>query len=201
MKFEPKTQEADVVDFSSFLASLPPLYLHEILTSVLYGQGIKSDMEMLQDFVEMLQIITNCRGEKSYNSRLYQMILIAMDVMNTKKTQHKRRKSNYGRPANAQLSQSDQASLYSSLSDLLSPPTSSSGGMNANVREAEDQGFDMFQDPGNLMRAINSANAESNRSSDEFLPHMGSYAKEVPENLNSLAYNLERLQDFGVGGL
>ena len=69
--------------------------------------------------------------------------------------------------------------------------------MNADIREAEDQGFGMFQDPDNLMRAINSANGELNRSSDEFLPHMSS-VKAVPENLNSLAYNLGLLEEFGV---
>lgn len=153
---------------------------------------------MLQDFIEMLQIVTDCRGEKSYNKRLYQMTLIAIDVIKTKKNQHKRRKLNFEGPANGQMLQSDHASLYTSLSDLLSPPASSSGDMSADVREAEDQGFDMFQDPDNFMRAINSANGEFNRSSDEILPHMGSYAKAVPENLNSLAYNLEFLKDFGV---
>jgi len=147
---------------------------------------------MLQEFVEMLQTITDCRGEMSYNRRLYQLLLIVTDVINARETQHKRQKSNSEEPTN----------VYS-ISELLSPPASSYNYMNSDVRETDDSGFDSaaFQDPDDsfaFMSPINSTTGELARSPDEFLPHLGSYAKTAPgnENFNSLA--MEFLREFGV---
>ncbi|KAL8824485.1 MAG: hypothetical protein Q9191_005029 [Dirinaria sp. TL-2023a] len=176
---------------SRFLATLPPLYLYEVLTSILCGQGTKLDMDMLQDFIEMLQVVTDYRGERSYNKRLHQMALIGMDVIKAQRNQHKRHRSNFEGPANEQLSQADTTPLPSSISDLLSSPDSSwRYTNNADDREADNPSFNILQDPENFMRAISSANDGWYRGSDEFLaPHMGSCAKAVPHNPNSLAYN------------
>ncbi|GFF34800.1 hypothetical protein IFM58399_03997 [Aspergillus lentulus] len=169
--------------FSFFLASLPPLYLYEVLSSILGGQGSNWDIDMLQEFVEMLQTITDCRAEASYNRRLYQLSLIVTDVIKARKTQHKRQKPTSEGPTNPYL-----------MPELLSPPTSGYGCMTSDVQETYDSRFDsaVFQDPDGSfasMDPIPSASGELARGSDSFLPQLRSYAKTAPgnENFNSLA--------------
>ncbi|KAE8551010.1 hypothetical protein EYB25_007242 [Talaromyces marneffei] len=149
--------------FPLFLASLPPLYLYELLSYILCGRGRNSDIDMLKDFVEMLQ--TNCRRNVSYNRQLYQMSRIVIDVITTQNTQpqNKRQKSALETPTSGQLRQSDHASLYDSTSDLFSLPITGLGHLHSDVREAEAQGFGsaVFQDPVNsfvFMGASTSAN-------------------------------------------
>ncbi|RHZ55810.1 transcription factor sphG [Aspergillus thermomutatus] len=169
--------------FSFFLASLPPLYLYEILSSILCGQGSNGDVDMLQEFVEMLQTITDSRAEASYNRRLYQLSLIVTDVIKARKTQHKRQKPASEGPTNAYL-----------MSELLSPPTSGYSYMDSEVPETYDSRFDstVFQDPDSAFASISpitSTTGELARGPDEFLPHLRSYGKTAPgsENFNSLA--------------
>jgi hypothetical protein len=147
---------------------------------------------MLQEFIEMLETITDSRGESPFNRRLYQLSLIVTDVINTRKSQHKRQKPNSEGPTNAY-----------SISELLSPPSGSYNYTNSDVRETDDSDFDsaVFQVPDNsfaFMSPINSTTGEVARSPDEFLPHLGSYATTAPgnEDFNSLA--MEFLREFGV---
>ncbi|KAJ9365713.1 transcriptional regulator family: Fungal Specific TF [Paecilomyces variotii] len=56
--------------FPSFVASLPPLYLYEVLSSILSNKDSKSDFSMLQDYIDMLEAITDGRSENSYNNLL-----------------------------------------------------------------------------------------------------------------------------------
>ncbi|GFG11600.1 hypothetical protein IFM5058_05520 [Aspergillus udagawae] len=169
--------------FSFFLASLPSLYLYEVLSSILCGRGSNRDIDMLQEFVEMLQTITDCRAEASYNRRLYQLSLIVTDVVKARKSQHKRQKPTSEGPTDPYL-----------MSELLSPPTSGYGYMNSEVQETYDSRFDgaVFQDPDGSfapMGPITSTSGELSRGSDEFLAQLRSYGKSAPgnENFNSLA--------------
>ena len=177
------TETDRLVSRYSFLASFPPLYLYEVLSSILGGQGSNWDIDMLQEFVEMLQTITDCRAEASYNRRLYQLSLIVSDVIKARKTQHKRQKPTSEGPTNPYL-----------MSELLSPPTSGYSCMTSEVQETYDSRFDsaVFQDPDGSfasMDPIPSASGELARGSDSFLPQLRSYAKTAPgnENFNSLA--------------
>jgi hypothetical protein len=138
---------------------------------------------MLQEFVEMLQTITDCRAEASYNRRLYQLSLIVTDVVKARKSQHKRQKPTSEGPTDPYL-----------MSELLSPPTSGYGYMNSEVQETYDSRFDgaVFQDPDGSfapMGPITSTSGELSRGSDEFLAQLRSYGKTAPgnENFNSLA--------------
>ncbi|KAJ9207340.1 transcriptional regulator family: Fungal Specific TF [Paecilomyces variotii] len=56
--------------FPYFVASLPPLYLYEVLSSILSNKDSKSDFSMLQDYIDMLEAITAGRSEDSYNNLL-----------------------------------------------------------------------------------------------------------------------------------
>jgi hypothetical protein len=117
---------------------------------------------MLQEFVEMLQTITDCRAEASYNRRLYQLSLIVTDVIKARKTQYKRQKPTSEGPTNPYL-----------MSELLSPPTSGYNCMNSEVQETYDSRFDgvVFQDPDCTfasMDPITSTSGELARGSDSF---------------------------------
>ncbi|GIK04030.1 hypothetical protein Aspvir_008105 [Aspergillus viridinutans] len=166
-----------------FLASLPSLYLYEVLSSIVCGQASSWDIDLLQEFVEMLQTITDCRAEASYNRRLYQLSLIVTDVIEARKTQHKRQKPTSEGPTNPYL-----------MSELPSPPTSGYNYMDSEAHETYDSPFDgvVFQDPDGSfasMGPITSTSGELARGSDEFLPQLRSFAKTAPgnENFNSLA--------------
>ncbi|KAE8404069.1 putative fungal-specific transcription factor [Aspergillus pseudonomiae] len=169
--------------FSFFLASLPSLYLYEVMSSIICGRGSNCDIDMLQEFVEMLQTITDFRAEASYNRRLYQLSLIVTDVIKARQAQNKRQKSTSEGPTNAYL-----------MSELLSPPTSGYNYVNSEIQETYDSRFHgaVFQDPDSSfasMSPINSTSGELAQGSDEFLPQLRSYAKTAPgnESFNSLA--------------
>ncbi|KAH1341134.1 hypothetical protein KXW98_008551 [Aspergillus fumigatus] len=169
--------------FSFFLASLPSLYLYEVLISILCGRGTNRDIDMLQEFVEMLQTITDCRAEASYNRRLYQLSLIVTDVVKARRTQHKRPKPTSEGPTDPYL-----------MSELLSPATTGYSYMNSEVQETYDSRFDggVFQDPDGSfapMSSITSTSGELARGSDEFLSQLRSYGKSAPgnEHFDSLA--------------
>ncbi|KAE8160103.1 putative fungal-specific transcription factor [Aspergillus tamarii] len=178
----PPDQESQTI-FSFFLASLPSLYLYEVLSSILCGQGSRCDNNMLQEFVEMLQTITDSRAETSYNRRLYQLSLIVTDVIKARDTQHKRQKPTSQGSTNAYL-----------MSELLSPQTSGYNYMNSEVPETFDSRFHgaVFPDPDSSfasMSPITSASGELARGPEELLPQLRSYAQMTPEdeNFNPLA--------------
>ena len=156
---------------------------------------------MLQDFIKILQLATDGRGEKSYNSRLYQMSLILMDVIAAQRMRNKRRKteSNLEPPT----VQSDHNSQDQSVSDMLSPPASSCSYMGSEVRKGkDDHGFESatFQDSEELfafLSPIGSRNCELTGISDEYAQNIGSYAQGQSENLSSLFYGSELLNDLG----
>lgn len=138
---------------------------------------------MLQEFVEMLQTITDCRAEASYNRRLYQLSLIVTDVVKARRTQHKRPKPTSEGPTDPYL-----------MSELLSPATTGYSYMNSEVQETYDSRFDggVFQDPDGSfapMSSITSTSGELARGSDEFLSQLRSYGKSAPgnEHFDSLA--------------
>ncbi|EAW13631.1 transcription factor sphG [Aspergillus clavatus NRRL 1] len=176
--------------FSSFLASLPPLYLYEVISSSLCGQEPTTDMDMLQEFVDLLQTITNCRAEASYTRRLYQLSAIVTDVLKARHAQHKRQKPPSDGTANSYL-----------MSELLSPPATGYNYMAPNGQETFDSRFDgaVFQDPGSgfaSLSPIPSAGGELARSADDFLPQLRGFAKTGSngnDNFNSLS--MEALGD------
>lgn len=138
---------------------------------------------MLQEFVEMLQTITDSRAETSYNRRLYQLSLIVTDVIKARDTQHKRQKPTSQGSTNAYL-----------MSELLSPQTSGYNYMNSEVPETFDSRFHgaVFPDPDSSfasMSPITSASGELARGPEELLPQLRSYAQMTPEdeNFNPLA--------------
>ncbi|GAB1203838.1 hypothetical protein APSETT445_002478 [Aspergillus pseudonomiae] len=146
----------------SFLASLPSLYLYEVMSSIICGQGSNCDIDMLQEFVEMLQTITDCRAEASYNRRLYQLSLIVTDVIKARQAQNKRQKSTSEGPTNAYL-----------MSELLSPPTSGYNYVNSEIQETYDSRFHgaVFQDPDSSfasMSPINSTSGELAHGNESF---------------------------------
>lgn len=131
---------------------------------------------MLQEFVEMLQTITDCRAEASYNRRLYQLSLIVTDVVKARRTQHKRPKPTSEGPTDPYL-----------MSELLSPATTGYSYMNSEVQGTYDSRFDggVFQDPDGSfapMSSITSTSGELARGSDEFLSQLRSYGKSAPRN-------------------
>ncbi|EFQ96991.1 hypothetical protein MGYG_00034 [Nannizzia gypsea CBS 118893] len=169
--------------FPFFLASLPPLYLYEVLSSILCGRGSKSDIDMLQEYVEMLKAITDRRAEASYNRRLYRLSHIVTDVVNIRRAQYKRQKPT-----------ADGSTNTYPVSELLSPPTGGYKYTNSEVQENADSCFDstIFQGADSsfaFMSPINSTTGELAREPDEFMPHLGSYSKMAPgnESFNPLA--------------
>lgn len=137
---------------------------------------------MLQEFVEMLQTITDCRAEASYNRRLYQLSLIVTDVVKARRTQHKRPKPTSEGPTDPYL-----------MSELLSPATTGYSYMNSEVQETYDSRFDggVFQDPDGSfapMSSITSTSGELARGSDEFLSQLRSYGKSAPGTNTSILW-------------
>ncbi|EZF09659.1 hypothetical protein H112_08948 [Trichophyton rubrum D6] len=133
---------------------------------------------MLQEYVEMLKTITDRRAESSHNRRLYWLSHIITDVVNTRRSQHKRQKSGPERPA----------SIYPE-SEILSPPTGGYRYTNSESQENANSCFDSAIFPGadssfRFMSPINTATGEIAREPDEFMPHLGSYAKAALENEN-----------------
>lgn len=122
---------ANFVDFHSILASHPPLYLHELCIQILHGTDEESDTDLIRNFTEVLQTITDNREERSFNDGLCEFSLILMDVINTIKTQSssKRRKtvSGSGRPTPMSVRspfstpRSDTYSFSNNLSSIISP--------------------------------------------------------------------------------
>lgn len=59
---------------------------------ILSGQAQHSDKDLFQEFIEMLNTITDCREGKSYNRRLYQLSVVVMDLAIAAEFHHKRRR-------------------------------------------------------------------------------------------------------------
>ena len=162
-------------------------------------------MDLLQGFSEMLHTITDSQEEKSYNRRLYQLSLVVIDVMTAKESQSKRRKtgSNLEQPTAVPLPQPDRTSLRIARSDTFPPSSGNYSHMTPDVHttpdvgEFKDQSFDYAAFPDsddsfNLMSPIVPMNGESGQSSaDELNSNLGSYAKMLFGNLDSLAFSLE----------
>ena len=179
---------------------------------ILNGQGQSSDMDLLQDFSGMLNIITDSQEEKSYNRRLYQLSLVVIDVMSAKESQYKRRKkgSNLEQQTAVLLPQPDHTSLRIARSDTFPPSNSNYSHITPDlhttpdVREAKDQSLDYAAFPDsddsfNLVDPIVPMNSESGQSSaDELNSNLGSYANMLLGNIESLSYGLESSrEDFG----
>lgn len=144
---------------------------------------------MLQEYVEMLKTITDRRAEASHNRRLYRLSHIVTDVVNTRRSQHKRQKSSPERPA----------SIYPA-SEILSPLTSGYRYTNSEPQENANSCFDSSIFPGadssfRFMSPINTATGEIAREPDEFMPQLGSYAKVAPENENFSPLAMESFRD------
>ncbi|KAK2743553.1 hypothetical protein FQN57_004851 [Myotisia sp. PD_48] len=197
----------------SIVASYPPLYLYEVYTRILSDQGQNSDTELLQDFIEMLRVVTDSREGKSYNRRLYQMSLIIIDLSAATKVQHKRRKT-----------ESDIEQLRTVVSQLpvescnrtspvdntqmieISSPSDSYNRVRLGVLEPENQGFDStafldFEvDSFALMAPLESNTCELAvpTSADELVSNMGSYTAGLFGDLSSIACTLGSLTgEFG----
>jgi hypothetical protein len=161
----------------SFVASLPPLYLYEILSSILSNKDYKSNPSMLQEYIDMLEAITDSRADRSYNRRLYQLSVIVKDVANARKTQHKRQKP----------SPESTTKTYS-ITDLLSPLGSHYGYMGPEIQEIGNSGFEssVFQDMDTsfaFLTPLNSTNGQEPLATeepatgpDEFMPHLGPFS-------------------------
>lgn len=147
---------------------------------------------MLHEFVEMLQVVSDCRSETSYNRRLYQLSLIVTDVTNARKAQHKRQKFN-----------SETLTDVCSISELPSPSTYVYNDPDSGIRETDDSGFDSagFQTPDNYFAFMSpraSTIGEAARSPDALLPYLGNDARTTSQDeyFNFLA--TEFLKGFGV---
>ncbi|KAJ6099640.1 hypothetical protein N7467_001175 [Penicillium canescens] len=156
--------------FPSFVASLPPLYLYEVLSSILSNKDSKSDLSMLQEYVDMLETITDSRADKSYNRRLYQLSVIVKDVTSARKTQHKRQKP----------SPESTTNTYS-ITDLLSPLGSRYSYMGSELQEIGNSGFDssVFQDLDTsftFLSPLNSTTEQPAPGPDGFMLHLGSFS-------------------------
>lgn len=186
----------------SLIASHPPLYLHEICVHILSGQGQDSDTDLLRNFIEMLQTITDSREGESYNKRLCHMSLILMDVIAATSTQCKRRKKGLilERSTATQSPIPDRRiSIHSPTLDTYSLPYSSSNSqMSPLVPESDYQTsgghvlqewdgslvFPEWDDPLALMTPISARNGDFSQSSaDELVSTMEHYAKGLFENL------------------
>ncbi|KAE8131094.1 putative fungal-specific transcription factor [Aspergillus pseudotamarii] len=151
--------------FSFFLASLPSLYLYEVLSSILC------------EFVEMLQTITDSRAEASYNRRLYQLSLIVTDKPTSQGS------------TNAYLMSellSPPTSGYTYMNSEV--PETFDSRFHGAVFPDPDSSFAS-------MSPITSTSGELARGPEEFLPQLRSYAKMAPgdESFNPLA--MEALGD------
>ncbi|KAK3317267.1 putative fungal-specific transcription factor [Cercophora scortea] len=109
--------------FPLFLASLPPLYLHEVLSTIISSHDPNQDMQMLWEFVEMLQTITDSRAEASYSRRLYQLSMIIINLVNAGKRGHKRQR---------QSPSEGSRNTYMHISELPTPPSNDNNNNNNN---------------------------------------------------------------------
>ena len=173
---------------------------------ILSGQGQSSDMDLLQEFSGMLHVITSSRDEKSYNRRLYQLTLVTIDVMTAKESQYKRRRVglNLERPTAIRLPSSDRTALRITTSDAFPSSNSNHSHSTPAALEDKDQNFDYAgfldsDDPFSFVKSIVPMNSGSGQSSaHETNPNMGSYAKALFEDFDSLGYSLESsTEDFG----
>lgn len=108
------------IPISSIIASYSPLYLVEICTWVLTGLGSQTEVEMLRQFIMLLDEVTDFR-EKSYNQRLRQLVAIVFETIDSSSTgatqqQHKRRKTGLTmeqqRPSSSHSSQQQSPDRY-----------------------------------------------------------------------------------------
>lgn len=152
----------------SFVASLPPLYLYEVLLSILSSKDSKPDLTMIQDYVDMLETITDSRADLSYNRRLYQLSVIVKDVTSARNTQHKRQKP------------SPESTTNTYITDLLSPLGSRYSYMGSKAQEIGNSGFDssVFQDLDTSFTFLSPLNATTGELAPgpyDFMPHLGSF--------------------------
>ncbi|KID84202.1 Transcription factor, fungi [Metarhizium guizhouense ARSEF 977] len=78
----------------SLAASHPPLYLHAMYMQGVGVRGQEFDQDLLRDYTEMLEVITDSQGENCYNRRLCQISRFLMRVQTTQNTPNKRQKLN-----------------------------------------------------------------------------------------------------------
>ena len=163
---------------------------------VLSGQGQSVDIDLLQDFIGMLHVITDSRQERSYNRRLYRFLLIVLDLMSTNEYQHKRRKmqSKVQRSTARPLPQSDYTSPQVATSDIFTPFNGNTSPIpiTPQILEAEDQNFECATFPlFSSMAPMDSEWAQS--SSDDTMLNIANHVKGLEGlsgRLDSLAYGL-----------
>ncbi|XXG98855.1 hypothetical protein Hte_005185 [Hypoxylon texense] len=126
---------------SSIIASYPPLYVFEICSYVLSGEGQDSDVNMLQSFTEMLHDIADLRAEESHNHRLYEACATIVDVITAIKSPHKRRKLQHSSSlSSSQLPSIETQRLfpYSPSSDV--PPNNNDNNNSSSQAQIRNQG-------------------------------------------------------------
>ncbi|KAI1209353.1 uncharacterized protein F4807DRAFT_91319 [Annulohypoxylon truncatum] len=175
------------------VASYPPLYLYEISAQILNGdeEQDSSDVELLQSFVEMLQIITELQEENSYNRRLYEVSSILMEVVSARKTQSKRRKMHHTPPSSTLLS----CSASSTRTRRASPYTPSPDTMHAHYNEnnTSPQLQNNSQDTSNIASSsfdsLMSPADSGGCAEDQLATLIGSLGKGPFENFDLLDYS------------
>lgn len=140
-------------------------------------------MELLQSFVDMLQTISDCRAEASYNRRLYQLSIVVIDMVNARKSQHKRHKSDSSGPKNIHL-----------VSELQPFPTNGFMYLNPQVAELDNSALDtaIFEDQDHVSTSKSPVTPQPDyvsRDAEDYLPQLWNYATTSSgiDNSHSLA--------------
>ena len=169
---------------------------------VLSGQAQPSDKDLLQDFIEMLNTITCCRKEKSYNRRLYHLSVVVMDLAFAAESHHKRRRvaSDLDRPITSPLADPGQVLQHRARSHTVSTLNSSNSHTASGIAEFEDRSFDCARlsesdDSFALVDTMAHMDAWAQEPVDELGLKIGSGLKGVFENFDHLDYSLESLGD------
>lgn len=204
---------ANLVEFHSILASHPPLYLHEICVQILHGTDEESDTELIRNFTEVLQTVTDNREEGSFNDWLCEFSLIVMDVINTIKTQSssKRRKivsgSEHRTPMRSVRSpapdhhspfptpNSDNYSFSHNLSSIITPLPL---GLALESEQQYLEGFDFpnWEDSLGLITPTGSGPSEpEQQQADDSENITNSFGRGLLENLNFLNSTLQLASD------
>lgn len=172
------------IHFPLFLASIPPLYLREILVGILSGQ--ESDVSMLREFIEIMQVITDHQDEASYNVRLCELLLIVMDVITARSSGSRHKRSKSTSTPHTSSTVSDHASLYGLVPGNLSPISSNYVDFPLDINT---NGYEGMHDS---MRGISGADRDLVGSSNAFL---GDFAKNTPESLKGLIFGVDFLTE------
>lgn len=169
---------------------------------ILSGQAQLSDKDLLQEFIDMLNTITDCREGKSYSRRLYQLSVVVMDLAIAAESHHKRRRiaSDLERPTASPLSGSSHTILHRARSHTIPPLNSNNSHTTSEMADIEDRSFDGagFPEPDDLFALVDTTthmDAWGQDSDNELVSNTGSCSKGLFENFDPLAFGLESLGD------